>query len=412
MIIMSKSEPSFFSRSPYGEVLWGGKTISEIVELVGQTPFYAYDSKLIQNRIQMLTNMLPKEIKIHYAIKANPLPSLVDFISQHVDGLDVASAGELSLALALATAIPRNEISFAGPGKKTSEILLAIESGIVINVESLREIKEILKIEHHTGKKARIALRINPNYELKGSGMKMGGGPKPFGIDIEKIPEILKIVMQNHMQLDGFHVFSGSQNLKSESLGESFERNFEMLLELKKTYPKPVPFFNLGGGFGIPYFEGEQPLDLAPIGRTLQKLVDRLKVEAPATQIVLEFGRYLVGESGIYVCQIVDKKESRGQFFLICDGGLHHHLAASGNLGQVIRRNYPLTTSGKIDPNQTELVNIVGPLCTPLDILAHQVNLPKAEIDQYVVIFQSGAYGATASPQKFLSHPPLKEVFL
>ena len=169
---------------------------------------------------------------------------------------------------------------------------------------------------------------------------------------------------------------------------------------------------NLGGGFGIPYFPGEQALDIAPIGANLAALAERARTDFPQAELIIELGRYLVGEAGIYVTRIVDRKVSRGQTFLVTDGGLHQHLSASGNFGQVIRKNYPVAIGNKMLGQNRETVSIVGPLCTPLDLLAERMELPIADIGDLVVIFQSGAYGLTASPQAFLGHPAGVEVLV
>ncbi len=171
-------------------------------------------------------------------------------------------------------------------------------------------------------------------------------------------------------------------------------------------------FLNLGGGFGIPYFPGEQRLDLAPIGANLHAIVERARTDLPEASIVIELGRYLVGEAGIYVTRIIDRKVSRGQVFLVTDGGLNHHLSASGNFGQVIRKNYPVAIGNRMDSAEREIASVVGPLCTPLDLLADRMELPVAQVGDLVVVFQSGAYGASASPQAFLGHPPCVEVLV
>jgi diaminopimelate decarboxylase len=260
-----------------------------------------------------------------------------------------------------------------------------------------------------------VAIRVNPDFELKGSGMKMGGGPKQFGLDTERVPEALQFAAREGLAFEGFHLFAGSQNLKAESICEAQQKSYELALRLAehalKLTNRPVKFLNLGGGFGIPYFPGETRLDLAPIGANLQAIVERAASDMPQAGIVIELGRYLVGEAGIYVTRIVDRKVSRGQVYLVCDGGLHHQLAASGNFGQVVRKNYPVG----IFPLRSEVREssmVVGPLCTPLDLLADRMPLPQGEIGDLVVVFQSGAYGASSSPQAFLGHPAVVEVLV
>ncbi len=396
-----------------GELMVGGMPLTQLAARVGRTPFYAYDRALLERRVGELRAALPPAIKLHYAMKANPMPALVCHMAGLVDGIDVASGGELKVALDAGT--DPHEVSFAGPGKSCGELRQAVAAGILINIESFREIDELAALSQELGLPARVAVRVNPDFELKSSGMKMGGGPKQFGIDAEQVPQALAEIGRHgssRLAFEGFHLFAGSQNLKAASIVEAQCKSYELALRLAAHAPTPVRFLNLGGGFGIPYFPGEQRLDLAPIGANLAALVQRAGVELPAAELVIELGRYLVGEAGIYVTRVVDRKLSRGQLFLVVDGGLHHHLSASGNFGQVIRKNYPVTIGNHMVAPEMEIATVVGPLCTPLDLLADRMELARAEPGDLVVIFQSGAYGASASPQAFLGHPAVVEVLV
>lgn len=393
-----------------GELIVGGLPLSRLAARVGRTPFYAYDRGLLAERVAELRAVLPVGVKLHYAMKANPMPALVGFMAGRVDGIDVASGGELKVALD-AGADPR-EVSFAGPGKSDMELRQAVAAGILVNVESFREIGLLDGISRELGLPARVAIRVNPDFELKSSGMKMGGGPKQFGIDAEEVPAALAEIGQAGLAFEGFHLFAGSQNLRHEAIVEAQCKAYELALRLSRSAPSPVRFLNLGGGFGIPYFPGEQRLETAPIGANLTALAERAKTELPETELVIELGRYLVGEAGIYVARVVDRKVSRGQVFLVTDGGLHHHLSASGNFGQVIRKNYPVAIGNRMEATESETASVVGPLCTPLDLLADRMTLAKAVPGDLVVIFQSGAYGASASPQAFLGHPAVVEVLV
>jgi diaminopimelate decarboxylase len=392
------------------ELLVGGIPLERLVDRVGQTPFYAYDRQLLTRRVAELRAALPAGIKLHYAMKANPMPAVVNHMARLVDGIDVASGGELRVALD--SGADPHEISFAGPGKRHAELRQAVAAGILINIESFREVAELGAIRQATGRPVRVAVRVNPDFELKGSGMKMGGGPKQFGVDAEQVPELLAEIGKAGLAFEGFHLFAGSQNLRPEAIVEAQRKCFELALRLAESAPAPVKFLNLGGGFGIPYFPGEQHLDLSSIGANLAAIAAEAGEKMPHAQIVIELGRYLVGEAGIYVTKVLDRKVSRGHVFLVVDGGLHHHLSASGNFGQVIRKNYPVTIGNRMDQPAAESVSVVGPLCTPLDLLADKMNLAHAEPGDLVVIFQSGAYGATASPRGFLSQPDLLEVLV
>jgi diaminopimelate decarboxylase len=227
------------------------------------------------------------------------------------------------------------------------------------------------------------------------------------------VPALLDELARADVEFLGFHIFAGSQNLNAEILCEAQRKTVELALRLAAASPLPIRYLNLGGGFGIPYFEKDQPLDLAAIGHNLEGLMaDAIRPELPGARVVIELGRYIVGEAGFYVTRVVDRKESRGKTFLVVDGGMHHQLAASGNFGQVIRRNYPVAIGNRTGDDVTETVSVVGCLCTPLDLLADGVSLPRADIGDLVVVFQAGAYGLTASPTGFLSHPAAREVFV
>jgi diaminopimelate decarboxylase len=393
-----------------GELTVGGIPVSLLAARVGRTPFYAYDRRLIDERVASLRRVLPDGIHLHYAIKANPMPAVVDFLAPRVDGMDVASGAELRIVLD--AGVSPVEVSFAGPGKSDAELQQAVASGVLLNVESMREIEALEAASVRLGRAARAAVRVNPGFELKSSGMKMGGGPKPFGIDAEAVPAALAAIGRSGLSFEGFQIFCGSQNLRHEAICDAQTQALELAVRLAANAPGPVKTLNLGGGFGIPYFSGDKPLDLNPIGEHLRQIVEASRAHLPDARLVLELGRYLVGEAGVYVARVVDRKVSRGEVFLVTDGGLHHHLAASGNFGQVIRKNYPVAIGTRASGTQQEVVSVVGPLCTPLDVIADRMTLPTAEPGDLVVVFQSGAYGLTASPLGFLSHPPPLEVLV
>lgn len=388
-----------------------GNSLSNIHKIIGQTPFYLYDRSLITAKVTELKSILPQKIKIHYAIKANPYPPIISHFSSIIDGFDVASKKEMLLALQ--SGITPNNISFAGPGKSLQDLTSAILAGVILHVESENELSNIIKLGLELGKKPNIALRINPKFELKNSGMKMSGGSKPFGIDEESIPTILEALDFKKLNLVGLHIFAGSQNLNEDAIIETHQETFKLIRNLLQFIPHKLTYINIGGGFGIPYFQNEKSLNINTIAKNLKSLINTHQNELENTEIIMELGRYLVGETGIYVSKVIDIKTSRGEKYIVCDGGLHHHLANSGNFGQVIRKNYPVAIGSQVkDPSKTEQVNIVGPLCTPLDIIANKVELPVVSIGDLIVVFQSGAYGASASPQAFLSQPDLSEYLI
>jgi diaminopimelate decarboxylase len=389
----------------------GGVPIDLLAERVGETPFFAYDRGLLTARVAGLRAALPADIDLSYAVKANPMPAVVQHLSGLVDSFDVASA--LELRAALNTTMPPNRISFAGPGKGPAELRQAVAAGVTVELESSTEAQRLLEIGQQLGIRPRVAVRVNPDFEIKGSGMRMGGGPQQFGVDAEQVPALLKKLARGEADVLGFHVFGGSQNLRADILADAQRKTVDLLLWLAEIAPAPVRYLNLGGGFGIPYFEKDTPLDLTAVGANLAGLLEKkIRVGLPDARVVVELGRYIVGECGVYVTRILDRKESRGRTYLVVDGGLHHQLAASGNFGQVVRRNYPLVIGNRMGEEATETVTVVGRLCTPLDLLGDRVTLPSADIGDLVVIFQAGAYGLTASPTAFLSHPEPAEVIL
>lgn len=397
-----------WERDGSNELLVGGLPLSRVVDGIGQTPCYLYDRARLSRRAAALKSLLPARVRLHYAVKANPMPALVCHMAGLVDGLDVASRGELRTALD--AGMSPEHVSFAGPGKSEQELQQAHAAGILVNIESFREIDILARASEQQGRAARVALRVNLAFELKASGMKMSGGARPFGIDAECIPEALARIAACGLAFEGFHMFAGSQNLRAPAIIEAQQKCYEQTLEWRDLLPSPLRSLNLGGGFGIPYTPGETPLDTRPIADNLAALSERMERDFPDAHPVIELGRYLVGEAGIYVARVIDRKVSRGQVFLVVDGGMHHHLAASGNFGQVLRKNYPATVNG--GSGEDEIASVVGPLCTPLDLLADRMALKTAEPSDLVVIFQSGAYGRSASPRAFLGHPDVIEALV
>lgn len=393
-----------------GELAIGGKTASQLVEEAGETPLFVYSRDLLRQRMETLRAAMPQRLHINYAIKANPHPDVLRFMADLVDGYDIASVGELEKLQALGFDTAR--VSFAGPGKRDAELEAAIAAGATLNLESEGEAHRALTIGERLGVVPRLAIRVNPDFDMKGSGMKMGGGAKPFGVDAERVPELGRILVAAGADWRGLHIYTGSQALSAEAIIETQANVLALADSIATDMGQPLPKLNMGGGFGIPYFHGDQPLDVAAIGAALEDRFAQLPESLEEAHLCIELGRYLTGLAGVYLCRVVDKKVSHGETFLVTDGGLHHQLAASGNFGTVVRRNYPAAIASRFDAPPSEVAHIVGCLCTPLDKLSDKGYFPPAEVGDLVAIFCAGAYGATASPAQFLGQGPAREVLV
>jgi diaminopimelate decarboxylase len=387
-----------------------GHKATDLIEAAGGTPLFVYSSGLIRDRVTSLRQNLPSRVALHYAVKANPYIPVLKLFAELVDGFDIASGGELEI-LRSAGIDPRL-VSFAGPGKRDAELEAAIVAGVTLNLESEAEAGRALAIGERTGVTPRLAIRVNPSFDLKGSGMKMGGGAKPFGLDAERVPALAREIIAAGAEWRGFHIFAGSQALDAEAIVETQCQTFELAARLAAESGAALPHCNLGGGFGIPYFPGDEPVDTARIGAGLADRFAALPDELVDTQFCIELGRHLVGEAGVYLCRVVDRKISHGEVFLVTDGGLHHQLAASGNFGTVVRRNYPVAVATRFGAEVEEEASVVGCLCTPLDILANKAGFPRADVDDLIAVFCAGAYSATASPANFLGQGPAREILV
>ncbi|MBL4717535.1 MAG: pyridoxal-dependent decarboxylase, exosortase A system-associated [Erythrobacteraceae bacterium] len=393
-----------------GELAIGGKPVSHLVEQAGRTPLFVYSRDRITQRFETLRAAMPGRLKINYAIKANSFDPLLSFVSTLADGLDIASGGELELVRA--TGFDLGRVSFAGPGKRDIELEAAIAAGVTLNLESEAEAGRALAIAERLGVTPRLAVRVNPDFELKGSGMKMGGGPKPFGIDAARVPALVRQIVAAGCDFRGLHIFTGSQALSAEAVIDMQAKVLDCAHRIAVDAGVTLPKLNMGGGFGIPYFPGDEPLDIAAVGAALEERFRDLPDTLAGAELFIELGRYLVGEAGVYLTRIVDRKESYGETYLVTDGGLHHQLAASGNFGTVVRRNYPVAIASRFAAGPAEEANVVGCLCTPLDRLADKAHLPRAEVGDLVAVFCAGAYGASASPSAFLGQGPAAEMLV
>jgi diaminopimelate decarboxylase len=399
--------PRGFEADSEGNLLIGGTSAAGLVAEAGGTPLFAYDTAVIQRQIALFRAAMPPTVALHYAVKANSYAPLLEWIADKVDGLDVASAGELGRVAHLG--LP---ISFAGPGKTDQQLEAAIRAGVTINLESEGEAERAIGIAATGSRAPLFAVRVNPPFVLKGAGMKMGGLASQFGVDHDRAAALIRHLLEAGSDWRGLHVFTGSQSLQADALIEAQAATVALAAEIAEQVGTAPPEVNLGGGFGIPYFPGEQSLDVEAVGTALAKVLEERPKILAETRFAIELGRWLVGEAGVYLTRVVDRKESRGKTFLITDGGLQHMLAASGNFGQLLRRNYPLAIANRFGLEVTEEATITGCLCTPLDLLAHDVELPRARIGDLVAVFCAGAYGLSASPQEFLSQPRAHEILV
>ena len=398
--------PPGFAVDGDGRLTIGGWDAEKLASEAGGTPLFVYDSRRIADQVSRFRAAFPG-VALHYAVKANPYAPLLEAMADMVDGFDTASTGELGKVAHLG--LP---ISFAGPGKRLPELETAVRAGVTINLESEGEADRALAMCAREGLTAKLAVRVNPPFGLKGSGQKMGGLPSQFGVDHDRAPALIRRIVEAGADWRGLHIFAGSQALHSDALIDLQRDTVALAASIAEEAGHAPPEVNLGGGFGIPYFAKDQPLDVEAVGETLAKtLGERPKILAN-TLFAIELGRWLVGEAGVYLTRIVDRKESRGRTFLVADGGLQHQLAASGNFGQLLRRNYPVAIANRYSAAAEEEVTITGCLCTPLDLLADEAMLPRAEVGDLVAIFCAGAYGLTASPTAFLSQPMAREMLV
>lgn len=402
--------PPGFAADADGMLRIGGRRADALAEAAGDTPLFVYDRAMLTARAAEWRTAMPGEVQLHYAMKANPFAPLLAHMATIVDGLDVASGGEL--ALALASGMAAEHISFAGPGKRDRELEAAIAAGATLNLESAGEAARALAIADRIGTRPRLAVRVNPDFDLKGSGMKMGGGAKPFGVDADAVPALVRTLIDVGADWRGFHIFAGSQALDADAIADTQAQTVALAARLAEAVGAAPPLVNLGGGMGVPYFPGDRAVDAATVGARLAETLGTRGAALAESGFAMELGRWLVAEAGVYLTRVVDRKVSHGETFLVADGGLHHQLAASGNFGTVIRRNYPIAVAGRFGRGVDETVSVVGCLCTPLDRLGDQVGLPRADVGDLIALFQAGAYGASASPAAFLGQGPAREMLV
>ncbi len=391
----------------------GGISITSLATGYG-TPFFVYDQSVLEKKFLLLQKALPSRFSISYSIKANPNAAILRYFLSTGCGLEIASAGEFFQAVS--AGCPPERVLFAGPGKTKAELEYVLARGIgEIHVESALEAERISQISRRLGSRSNVAIRVNPTEDAQGGAMQMGGKSAPFGVDEEALEAVLDgILADDALSFRGIHLFTGTQILDANVLLNQYRKGVEIALRTANYVGHPLHTVDFGGGLGIPYFAHEEELDMIRVGEGMMRLMAEVEAEPlfDGTHFMVEPGRYLAGEAGVYVTRINDIKVSRGKKYLILDGGMNHHLAASGNLGQTIKRNYPLAIVNKLKEPLRETVEVVGPLCTPLDVLGRTVKLQEASVGDLIGVFQSGAYARASSPLGFLSHPTPPEVWV
>jgi diaminopimelate decarboxylase len=391
----------------------GGHTIESLARRFG-TPLFIYDAEVMRRSFTALQVALSGFADIVYSIKANPNPAIARIFVELGAGIEIASAGEYDRARD--AGVSPQGILFAGPAKTDDELRHVVRHGIgEVHLESFEEIARLDAIAAQAGTRVAVSIRINPVAAAQGGAMRMGGKPSPFGFDEEQIEAVLRALSPAaHLDLCGIHMFAGTQILDADTLLAQWRHGIEVAARVARAIDRPLRSIDLGGGLGIPYYAGDMPLDLIAVRRgtgslSLLKKADPLLRDA---RIIVEPGRYLAGPGGLYVASVIASKLSRGTRFIVTDGGMHHHLAASGNLGQVVKRDYPVLAPACMDAAALERAVVAGPLCTPLDTLARAAELPPLAAGGLVAVMQSGAYGLTASPAGFLSHGMPVEVLV
>src|ERR671938_1922181 len=396
-----------------GEFAPGGVPISRIAEGYG-TPFYLYNGEMIVERVRRVREALGVEVS--YSVKANPNLAVCQLIARERQaGAEVASSGEL--VVVRAAGFPPEDIVFAGPGKTDDELGRAVEEGIfAVNVESLNEIDRLAAIGKRQGRRIGGGLRLNPATQLMGSQMRMGGTVGQFGIDQSDLADAVRRTLSYpQLVLRGIHVYTATQVFEVEPLLEHCRNILEIGLEAADEAGQPLQMIDFGGGFGVPYFEKMAEFDLERFGEGFQRLLESYRSDPrlESCRFLFELGRYLVADAGLYVTRVVEVKQMRGKTFVVTDGGMNHHLTATGNMGQVFRKTYPLLNLTHMSGvPEEEGVAVAGPCCTPLDLFGSNIPLAQPEVGDLIGVFYSGAYGFSASNLGFLSHPAPAEVLL
>lgn len=375
---------------------------AELAERFG-TPFYLYDADVVKRRIARVQRAFGQRCKVLFAVKANPNLELLRSIRPTVDGLDISSGGELEQATR--AGYPPETMSFAGPAKTADELGRAIDAGIgAISVECWDELRTIAAIARRLGVRARIALRINPQQIVPAYGIKMGGRPIQFGFDEDELEPVLVFVrsLSDALELTGLHVYAGSQGFEANGVAQGMINSIRLFRRAEALWGEGLSFLNLGGGFGVSHHEDAKELDVEALASQLDDDIRDL-TDTGDCRVMIELGRYLAADAGVYVTKVVNTKTSRGRVFCTVDGGLNHHLTAAGTFGSGLRGNFVQRNLSR--PTGASIVcSVAGASCNPTDLLGVNVEIAAPAAGDLIGIGKSGSYGLTASPLFFLGH--------
>ncbi|MEO7635114.1 MAG: pyridoxal-dependent decarboxylase, exosortase A system-associated [Sphingomicrobium sp.] len=402
--------PFYFPPDDSGVLAIGGTPAEELVSEAGGTPLFVYDNNIVGAQVARFQAAMPSGVALNYNVCANPYQPLLEFLGRYVDGFRVVSLGELErLREADLAGLP---IHFAGPGKRDDELEAAIDAGATISIESEGETSRAIAAGERLGIQPKLAVRVNVPFTIEGGQLTMGARPSPFGIDSERVPDVVAAIVEAGATWSGLHMFAGAQSLNAGAIAAAHRATIDSAGEIGARIGRHIPELNLGSGFDIACHGGEEPLDIDHVANELCETLRHAPDALATTRISLELGRWLVGEAGVYLTRVLDRTTSCGRTFLTVDGGGHHLLGATGCLGERGRGNYPIALANRFGAAGEEDVIVTGCLCTPFDVLGDEVSLPRAEPGDLIAIFCAGAYGLTASPQAWESRPPARELLV
>ena len=402
--------PPHFSAAEDGHLLIGGYRAEDLVAEAGGTPLFVYDNNIVGAQVARFKGAMADGIGLYYSVTANPYEPLLEFLGRYVDGFRIVSHGELRrLQEAQLAGIP---INFAGPGKLDAELEAAVKAGATISVESEGEAARAIRAAERVGIKPAISVRVTPPFGIEEGRVTIGSRPSPFGIDADRVPSLVEGLVEAGVNWRGLHMFAGSQCLDADALAEVHRVTVAHAGEIADAIGMPIPELNLGSGFDVACRPGDEPLDIDRVASALTTTLCNTPPLLATTRFMIELGRWLVGESGVYLTRVIDRTESCGQTFLTTDGGGHHLIGATGSLGERGISNFPIAVANRFGAPADEEVTVTGCLCTPNDVLGDDVELPRADVGDLIAVFCAGAYGLSASPQAWESRPVAREMLV